>query len=60
MDGSNLDFIVLPIVILVVLFIGVAAPFIAARDSGSRRPSRPPGCDAVRHQANAQQPGRSR
>jgi hypothetical protein len=56
MDGSNLVFIVLPIVIPAVLFIRVALPFIADSRSGSRRPSRPPTCGAVGKHVDAQAP----
>ena len=33
MDGSNLVFIVVPIVIPLILAIGIALPFVAARDT---------------------------
>jgi hypothetical protein len=47
MDGSSLVFIVMPIVIPLVLAIGIAVPFIAARDtarefSSARQPDLAP------------------
>ena len=33
MDGSNLVFIIVPIVIPLILAIGIALPFVAARDT---------------------------
>jgi hypothetical protein len=47
MDGSDLVFIVVPVVIPLVLAIGVALPFIAARDTARahsfpREPDRTP------------------
>jgi hypothetical protein len=37
MDGSNVNFIVMPIVIPLVLFAGIALPYIADRRSGGKR-----------------------
>jgi len=47
MDGSNLVFIVVPIVIPLILAIGIALPFVAARDttpasSSALQPDRTP------------------
>lgn len=44
MQGSDLIFLVLPVVIPLVLAIGVALPFIADSHAGRSQPS----CDAVR------------
>jgi hypothetical protein len=54
MQGSSLVFIVLPIVIPAVLFMGVALPFIADSRSGSRRRSVPPTCDPPGKHVDAQ------
>jgi hypothetical protein len=70
MDGSNLDFIVLPIVIPVILIIFIVAPFVADRRPRSRRSTASPAgeevrgrrwtaapvCDAVREQVGGQAP----
>ena len=56
MDGSNLDFIVLPIVIPVILIIFIVAPFVADRRPRSRRSTASPAGDAVREQVGGQAP----
>ena len=53
MQGSDLIFIVLPVVIPLVLAIGVALPFIADSLAGRSQPAR----DAMRQRVEARVPG---
>ena len=46
MDGSSVIFIVMPIVIPLVLFAGIALPYIADRRSGGKRSGQRAACGA--------------